>query len=67
MGMYLAGVHNLYLVQHNFGKDLHGLREKDINQKDKQTLDAILHLTSKSVLSLLSKLPDAQGTIAYLH
>lgn len=40
--------------------------EKDISHKYKQNFDAVLHLTSKSVLSLLSKLPDDQGTMAFL-
>ena len=40
---------------------------EDIYHKYKQNYDAVLHLTSKSVLLLLSKLPDAQGTWAFLH
>ncbi len=49
-----------------FGKDQHCLRERDINHKDKQNYDAVLHMTSESVMSLLKKIPDAKGTHAYL-
>lgn len=66
LGRYLAGVHHLRLVQTTFGKDQHGLRERDINHKDKQNYDAVLHMTSESVMKLLTKIPDAKGTHAYL-
>jgi hypothetical protein len=66
LGTYLAGVHHLRLIQQTFGKDQHGLRERDINHKDKQNYDAVLHITSESVMSLLKKIPDAKGTHAYL-
>lgn len=42
LGKYLAGVHHLRLVQHTFGKDQHGLREKVLNHKDKQNYDAVV-------------------------
>ncbi len=66
LGTYLAGVHHLCLIQQTFGKDQHGLRERDINHKNKQNYDAVLHMTSESVMSLLKKIPDAKGTHAYL-
>ena len=50
MGCYVAGVHHLRTVQITFGKDIHGLREKDLNHKDKQNIDAVLikyHQSSK--------------------
>ena len=67
LGKYLAGVHHLHLVRRNFGKDQHGLRERDINHKDRQNYDAVLHITSKSVITLLSQIPDARGTSALLQ
>ena len=67
LGKYLAGVHHLRQIQHTFGKDQHGLREKDLNHKDKQNFDAVLHLSSESVLELLAVIPDAKGTKAYLE
>ena len=48
MGQYLAGAHDLRLVQTLFGKDIHGIRERDVNHKDKQNFDAVLHITSDS-------------------
>ena len=41
-------------------------RERDINHKDKQNYDAVLHMTNKSVITLLTKIPVAKGTHAYL-
>ena len=67
LGKYLAGIHHLRLVQDTFGKDQHGLRERDVNHKDKQNYDAVLHITSTSVLTLLSRFPDAKGTVAFLN
>lgn len=66
LGRFLAGVHHLRILFSTFGKDQHGLREKDINHKDKQNYDAVLHITSKCVMSLLGQIPDAQGTLMYL-
>ena len=66
MGKFLAGSHDLRLVQQSFGKDRHAIRERDINHKDRQNFDAVLHLTSDDVLDLLSQIPDAKGTLAYL-
>lgn len=43
LGNYAAGVHHLSMVQGSFGKDLHGLCERDI---DKQNYEAILRITS---------------------
>ena len=67
LGRYLAGVHHLRLLQRTFNKDQHGLRERDINHQDKQNFDAVLHITSKSVITLLSQIPDAMGTSAFLE
>ena len=66
LGRYLATVHHLCLVQVTFGKDLHGMRGRDVDNKDKQNYDALVHITSKSVEDLLAKVPDSNGTIAYL-
>ena len=46
---------------------MHGLREKDINHKDKQNYEAVLRMTSESVFRLLNQIPDAKGTVAYLQ
>ena len=62
-GNYVAGVHHLRIVQQNFGKDQHGLRERD---KDKQNYDAVERMISESVKNLLASIPDAKGTTIYL-
>ena len=36
MGRFVAGLQHLRMIQSSFGKDLHGLRERDLNHKDKQ-------------------------------
>ena len=66
LGIHLAGVHHLRLVQTTFGKDQHGLQERDINHKDEQNYDAVIHMTTECVMNLLIKIPDAKGTHAYL-
>ena len=40
--------------------------ERDINHKDKQNFDAVLRITSESLATLLSKIPNAKGTEAFL-
>ena len=42
MGKYITGVQHLRMIQATFGKDVHGLRERDINPKDKQNFQAVL-------------------------
>ena len=65
-GSYLAGVHHLRIIQRTFSKDQHGLWERGVNYKDKQNYEAVLWMTSDSVTTLLSKLPDAKSTAIYL-
>ena len=67
LGNYTAGGHHLRLLHNIFSKDQHGPREKDINHKDKQNYDAVLRMTSDSVMELLTYVPDAKGTMVYLR
>ena len=62
LGKYTAGGHHLRLLHNTFSKDQHGLREKDINHKDKQNFEAVLRITSDSVMQLLTNVRDAKGT-----
>ena len=59
MGSYVAGVHHLRKVKKMFQKDIHGLQERDIDYKDKQNFDAVLHI--------IRSLPDAAGTKQYIN
>ena len=63
LGNYAAGVHHLRMVHKTFNKDEHGLRERDINHKDKQNYEAVIRITSNSVLG---SVPDAEGSLAFL-
>ena len=36
VGKFLAGIHHLRLIQQTFGKDVHNMRSKDIDHKDRQ-------------------------------
>ena len=42
------------------------MRLRDIDHRDKQNYEAILHITSSLVFSLLENIPDAKRTIQYL-
>ena len=52
-----------------FGKEQHNLRNKDLDQLDRQKFKAALRITSDNVLSLLDGIPDSKGTkyLVYLH
>ena len=63
---YTAGSHHLRLIQNSFGKDDHGLREKDLNHKDRQNYEDVLRKTSRSVQNLLATFHDSKGTAAYV-
>ncbi len=67
LGNFVAGVHHLRIIHTTFTKDQHGLRERDINDKDKQNYEAVLRMSSESMFGLLQIIPDANGTIAYLY
>ena len=66
LGKYLAGVHHLRIVQQNFSKAEHGLREKDINFKDKQNYDVVLRMINKLVTDLVEDISDGKDTRVYL-
>jgi len=64
---YLAGVHHLRIAQQKFSKAEHGMRERDINFKDKQNYDTVVRMTNKAVTDLLENIPDGKGTRVYLY
>jgi hypothetical protein len=65
MGSYVATGQHVRMMQMAFGKDEHGLREKDVNHKDKQNFEAVLRIISAS--HLVDKIPDAIGTKCYIE
>ena len=59
-GNFVAGIHHLRIVQQSYGKDQHGLREKDLNPIDRQNFDAVTHITSTSTMEILETIPGTQ-------
>ena len=51
------GVNHLQLVQTTFSNDQHGLRDRDIQCRDKQNFDSRFHITSSSVMTQLATDP----------
>ena len=54
-------------MQQAYGKDQHGLHEKDLNPIDRQNFNAVTHITSGSTMQILETIPDARGTQLFLH
>lgn len=65
MGRYVAGAHHIRLIQTTFGKDVHGLRERDVDHKDKQNFDAVLNIIRCA--PLLQNLPDTLASKHYVE
>lgn len=65
MGDYTVTGDHLYALKTGFQKDLHGLRLKDINHKDRQNFQAVLNIASAG--HLLTKIPKANGTKCYVE
>lgn len=63
MGGYVAGIQHLRMLQVSFGKDEHGLRERDIDHKDKQNFNAVLNIIRAS--PLLQNIPDTECLYVY--
>ena len=64
MGPYIATSSHLRMMQLTIGKDIHGLREKDVNHKDKQNFEAVLHIVNSA--HLLEQNPEAIATKHYI-
>ena len=64
MGPYVATSSHLRMMQLSFGKDMHGLREKDVNHKDKQNFNAVMHIVRSA--HLLEQFPEAKATRHYI-
>ena len=50
------------MIQMSFGKDEHGLREKDIDYKDKQNYNTVLNTSQ-----LLHNIPDAKAKMQFVY
>ena len=58
-----AGAYHLQQLYIKFGKEQHFLREKDLNQKDRQNFDAVQHIMN--ACHLLQQIPGFLGTKCY--
>ena len=67
MGKNLASSQHLQIVVDTYCKDQHGIRQKGLDHKDRQNFEAVTHVASSSLLSLLEQIPDAKGTHQYLY
>ena len=65
LGTYFVSSAHYSMLVEMFGKERHGLRERDLNHKDKQNFDAVLHMIRAS--HLLKELPEAVGTMHYVN
>ena len=64
MGGYVAGIQHLGMLQLSFGKSEHGLRESNIDHKDKQKFNAVLNIIRAS--PLFQQIADAKATKQYV-
>ena len=60
-----AGAYHLQQLYVKFGKEQHFLREKDLNQKDRQNFDAVQHIIN--ACHLLQQIPGSFGTKCYVE
>jgi len=63
MGKYLIGAQHLHIV---IDEDQHEIMQKDLDHRNRQNFEAVTHLASTSVLSLLEQIPDAKGALTYI-
>ena len=54
------------MLKESLGKDQHGLRDRDIDHKDRQNYDAVLH-NIVSASHLLSEIKEANATKRYVE
>ena len=61
MGNFVAGSYHIHMVKFTYGKDQHGLQERDVDCKDKQNYDAVLRIIRSS--KLLANTPDTEAVM----
>ena len=64
MGKFFVDSSHLHALKLTFQKDKHGLRQRDIDHKDKQNFQAVINITSAG--HLLSEIPQANATKCYV-
>ena len=63
--MYVASAADLKMIFEHYGKEVHNIRMRDLDHKDRQNFDAVDHLASKTVIKLLDQC-GCLGTKVYL-
>ena len=64
LGSFIATSSHLHMLLKLCGKDQHGLRNSDLDHKDKQNFSAVENIIKAS--SLLDMMPDAEGTKCFV-
>ena len=64
MGKLFVDSSHLHAVKLTFQKDKHELHQRDVDHKDKQNFQSVIHITSAGYL--LSEIPLADGTKCYI-
>ena len=65
LGVYVASAADLKMIFEHYGKEVHNIRMKDLDHRDRQNFDAVDHLTNEAVLNLLDQC-GCLGTKVYL-
>ena len=60
-----AGTYHLEMLRAKFGKEQHFLRQRDVNHKDRQNFDAVLHIINAA--HLLDEITGATATKCYIE
>ena len=64
MGQFIASNAHIHILVRLYGKERHGIREKDLDHRDKQNYVSVENLMRAS--HLLTKIPDALATKCYI-
>uniref|UniRef100_A0A1X7U626 Uncharacterized protein n=1 Tax=Amphimedon queenslandica TaxID=400682 RepID=A0A1X7U626_AMPQE len=64
MGQFIASNAHIHILVQLYGKERHGIREKDLDHRDKQNYESVENLMRAS--HLLTKIPDALATKCYI-
>ena len=69
MGPHFCASGNLLrIIKTTYSKDEHNLREHDVNYKDKQNFNAVLHnIIIMNLCDLLNTIPEAKATFVYIE
>lgn len=67
MGSFVANMNDLKSVLKAFTKDVHHLKETDLDGSDKMNYAAVLAISNKRMETILDQVPGSDGTKVYLR